>query len=88
MTDDPRVKRLMFRAHHMGMNENDILFGRFAEVYLADFSPEQLDRFETLIAQNDIDLFNWVSGRMPTPGAFDHDVMQLLKAFQLTAVAK
>lgn len=82
MTDDPRVKRLLFRAHHMGMNENDILFGRFAEAHLGDFTPEQLDRFEALIAQNDIDLFNWVSGRLPTPPEFDHDVMRLLKEFR------
>lgn len=83
MSDDPRVKRLLFRAHHMGMNENDILFGRFAEAHLADFTPAQLDRFETLIAQNDVDLFNWVSGRTPVPADFDHDVMRLLMAFRL-----
>ena len=83
MTDDPRVKRLLFRAHHMGMNENDILFGRFAEQHLAGFSADQLERFETLIAQSDIDLFNWVSGRQPTPPEFDHDVMALLKDFKL-----
>lgn len=83
MTDDPRVKRLMFRAHHMGMNENDILFGRFAEAHLAGFTQEQLDRFETLIAQSDMDLFNWVCGREPTPPEFDHDVMALLKEFRL-----
>lgn len=83
MSDDPRVKRLLFRAHHMGMNENDILFGRFATAHLAGFTPDQLDRFETLIAQNDMDLFNWVSGRTPVPAEFDHDVMRLLMAFRL-----
>lgn len=83
MIDDPRIKRLMFRAHHMGMNENDILFGRFAEAHLHSFTDEQLERFETLIAQSDMDLFNWVCGRHPTPPEFDHDVMALLKEFKL-----
>lgn len=83
MTDDPRLKRLMFRAHHMGMNENDLLFGRFAEAHLHGFTAEQLERFESLIAQSDMDLFNWVSGRQPTPPEFDHDVMALLKEFKI-----
>jgi antitoxin CptB len=83
MTEDPRVKRLLFRANHMGMNENDILFGRFAETHLATLSSEQLDRFEALIAQNDMDLFNWVSGREPVPAEFDHDVMAMVKEFKL-----
>lgn len=78
---DARLKRLMFRAHHMGSNENDILFGGFAEKYLTTLSPEQIDRFETLIAETDNDLFNWVTGKEPVPAHLDHDVMAMVKAF-------
>lgn len=78
-----RRKRLMFRAHHMGMNENDIIFGRFAEAFLGDFDAGQLDRFEALIAQADNDLWDWVTGRTPPPAAFDTDVLRMLKSFKL-----
>lgn len=79
--DDTRLKRLLFRAHHMGSNENDILFGGFAERTLATLSPQQLDRFEALLAENDTDLFNWITGKAPVPAPHDHDVMAMLKHF-------
>lgn len=71
----------------MGSNENDILFGGFAAKYLATLSPDQAERFETLIAENDSDLFNWVTGKQPVPEAFDHDVMAKLKLFVQTEAA-
>ncbi|MDA8230330.1 MAG: succinate dehydrogenase assembly factor 2 [Magnetospirillum sp.] len=78
---DARLKRLLFRAHHMGSNENDILFGRFADRYLARLSPEQVARFEALLAENDTDLYNWVTGKHPIPSAHEHDVMSMLIHF-------
>jgi antitoxin CptB len=78
---DDRLKRLMFRAHHMGSNENDILFGGFAAKYLLSLSPEQVERFETLIAQGDNDLFNWVTGNEAVPDEFNHDVMAMIQVF-------
>ncbi|CAA7614011.1 conserved hypothetical protein [Magnetospirillum sp. LM-5] len=78
---DSRLKRLAFRAHHMGSNENDILFGGFAERYLAGLSPEQVDRFEALLAETDNDLFNWVTAKEPVPERLDHDVMAMIKKF-------
>jgi antitoxin CptB len=76
-------KRLLFRAHHMGTNENDIFFGGFAETHLTGMSGEQLQRFETLLEANDTDLFAWVTGARPVPPEHDHDVMAMLKSFTL-----
>lgn len=78
---DARLKRLQFRAHHMGSNENDILFGGFAEKYLATLTPEQVDKFEALIAETDTDLFNWVTAKEPVPERLDHDVMAMIQKF-------
>ncbi|HSV29295.1 MAG TPA: succinate dehydrogenase assembly factor 2 [Candidatus Omnitrophota bacterium] len=78
----------MFRAHHMGSNENDILFGGFAERYLASLAPEQVDRFEALIQETDTDLFNWVTGKEPVPAHLDHDVMAMMKKFVKTEAAR
>jgi antitoxin CptB len=76
-----RLKRLLFRAHHMGSNENDILFGGFAERYLASLTPEQVDRFENLLAETDTDLFNWVTNKEIVPERVDHDVMSMIKKY-------
>jgi len=73
-----RLKRLHFRAHHMGSNENDILFGAFARDHLARLSEPQVDQFETLLAQNDTDLFDWVTAKRPAPPEFQTDLMALI----------
>lgn len=78
---DARLKRLIFRAHHMGSNENDILFGGFADKYLAGLDAEQVERFEALLAETDNDLFNWVTAKEPAPERLDHDVMRMLRAY-------
>ncbi len=78
---DAHRKRLLFRAHHMGSNENDILVGGFAERHLAGLTAEQVARFEALIAVNDADLFDWATGKRPVPPEYDHDVMAMLRHF-------
>jgi antitoxin CptB len=76
-------KRLLFRAQHMGTNENDIFFGGFAEAHLAAMSDDQLERFQSLLDVNDPDLFLWVTDAKPTPPEHQHDVMRLLQSFTL-----
>lgn len=85
---EARLKRLLFRAHHMGSNENDILFGGFAEKYLTTLTAEQVDKFETLIAEADTDLFNWVTGKQAVPAHLDHDVMAMVKKFVQNEAAR
>jgi antitoxin CptB len=77
-------KRLLFRARHMGTNENDIFFGEFATENLSCMSKDQLDRFEKLMEVNDPDLFLWISGAKPVPDAYRSDVMDMLRGFTLT----
>ena len=72
----------------MGSNENDILFGGFAERYLAALTPAQIDRFEALIQETDTDLFNWVTDKEPAPAHLDHDVMAMIKKFVKTEAAR
>jgi antitoxin CptB len=79
-----RCKRLLFRSWHRGMREMDMLLGKFAEQHLATFSDAQLDRFEGILAENDPDIYNWLSGRDPVPEDLRHDVMDLLKNFTLS----
>ena len=84
---DPLRKRLLFRARHMGTNENDILFGRFATRHLPSLSDEQLGQFERLLEVNDPDLFLWLTGAKPVPPDYDTEVMRLLKEFTATQAA-
>ncbi len=84
LTLDVRRKRLLYRSRHRGMQENDLLLGRFAERHLADLDDQQLMRFDALLDESDTDLFDWISGRVALPEALDHDVMKLIQKFNKT----
>lgn len=85
MTDDTRLKRLKFRAHHRGFKEADLLMGAFADQHLAQLDPAQVDRFEALLEAPDQDVYDWITGRAAPPPDFDTDVLALLKSFKFFA---
>ena len=80
---DIQRKRLLYRARHMGTNENDIFFGSFAEETLPSLTNDQLDVFEKLLEVNDPDLFLWVTGAKPVPAEHDSEVLRMLQSFTL-----
>lgn len=82
---EARRKQLLFRSHHCGMKENDILLGGFADRYITELTTEQLDDLDNLMQQNDIDVMNWIIGKTPLPEAFDNDIMALIQRFNKTA---
>ncbi len=77
-----RRRRLIYRSRYTGMKETDLLLGPFAVRFVPDFSTDQLDRYERLLAEPDPDIFDWATGRQPVPGPHDNDVMTLLKNFK------
>ncbi|MCH9020426.1 MAG: succinate dehydrogenase assembly factor 2 [Proteobacteria bacterium] len=81
-TAEIRRKRLHFRSWHRGTRELDLVLGGFADRHLAGLTPEQLDRYESLIANPDPDIYQWVSGGRAVPAAYDNDVMELIKNFK------
>jgi antitoxin CptB len=82
---DIRRKRLLFRSWHRGTKETDLLLGSFAEQHLAGMSEAQLDRYEALLEQEDAELFDWITGRVPPPPGRDSDVLRLLMGFRYRA---
>lgn len=88
MTDDIRLKRLSYRAHHRGFKEADMLIGAFADAHLASLTAEQLDAFEALILnEQDQDIFDWAIGKFPPPAEHDNSLMALMQAFDFPARA-
>ncbi len=77
-TLDVRRKRLLYLSQHRGTKETDLMLGGFAERHLAGLTDAQLDRFEQLLEAPDGDLFDWITGRLPAPAPYSHDVMTLL----------
>lgn len=64
-----RLKRLQMRSMRRGTKEMDILLMRFAEARLDGLDDAELDAYESLLAENDQDLYQWISGQRPAPEA-------------------
>jgi antitoxin CptB len=81
MTDDIRLKRLRYRAHHRGFKEADLLLGAFADAHLAALQPADLGAFEDLLEEQDQDIYDWVLGKAVVPARHDTPLFKLLRAF-------
>ncbi len=65
-----RIKRLAMRSMRRGTKEMDILLMRFADANLEKMSAEDLDLYDALLAENDQDLYQWVTGQAQGPEAY------------------
>ncbi|HQT89369.1 MAG TPA: succinate dehydrogenase assembly factor 2 [Acidiphilium sp.] len=77
-----RRKRVLYRATHRGTYENDLMIGGFAHRHVATMDDAALDAFEALMEFPDVDLADWLTGRLPIP---DHADSPLLRQIQLEA---
>lgn len=66
-TPEIRFKRLRMRSWHRGTKEMDLILGPFADTDLAGLGPDDLDAYESMLEENDQDLYQWVSGQRPAP---------------------
>ncbi len=57
-----RRKRAIYRAHHRGTKELDLILGRYAKECVADMDDARLARFEHLLSLPDADIDQWVRG--------------------------
>ena len=73
-----RVRRLKFRSWHRGTREMDLILGRFADARLDGCTAAELDQYEALLAENDPDIYNWITGREPPPGRADTPILRAL----------
>ena len=66
MDQETRLKRLTFRGLHRGNKEMDIVFGHFVAQGIDALSDDQIDLFEALLEESDVDIWNWLTG-LPCP---------------------
>jgi len=78
LSDDPRRRRILFRATHRGTYENDILIGGFVRARLHGFSDAELDALETVMDLPDAVLADWLTGRQPIPPEADNPMLRAM----------
>jgi len=65
--DDPRRRRLLFRATHRGTYENDLMIGGFVRANLETLTEAEIEALEAVMELPDTDLADWLTGRRPIP---------------------
>jgi len=82
--DAARINRARVRAWRRGFREADLIFGPFADLHGPSLTDEEMDSFEVLLDQPDLDVVDWILGGQPTPSAFETPLMQRLRLFTRT----
>jgi len=87
MSEADRLKRLHMRSMRRGTKEMDLVLGGYARDQLAGMDAAGLDLYEALLAENDHDLYQWVSGQGTAPQAYQAligDIVAHIKAQHAT----
>jgi len=73
------LKRLRFRAWHRGIREADLLVGGFFDRHHAGWGEAEIDWFERLLEEQDVDILAWAMGTAEAPERFAGEMMNALR---------
>jgi antitoxin CptB len=79
MDDDMRRRRLSYRAWHRGTREADFLVGGFFDAHGSGWNAEQIDWFERIIEEQDVDILAWAFGKVDPPAHYEGPMMHALR---------
>ena len=80
MDHDSRLKRLRFRSRHRGIREADIAMGGYFDRWHEAWSEADMDWFEALLEEQDVDILAWAMGTDPVPARWQGEMMTHLQA--------
>jgi antitoxin CptB len=66
----PRLARARFRAWHRGTREADLMIGGFFDRHHAAWGDAEIEWFEALLDEDDVDVMAWALGKQPVPEEF------------------
>jgi len=66
-----RLKRLKFRAWHRGTREADYMIGGFFDRYSPEWGAAEIDWFEAVCDEDDVDIMGWALGTGAPPAHLD-----------------
>lgn len=75
--DDLR-KKLLYRSKHRGSKETDIIFSRFADLYLSDMNSAELLEYDIILNQTDSDIMSWIMGVQVVPSEMPQNLVKKL----------
>jgi antitoxin CptB len=88
MDRDIRLKRLGFRASHRGTREADLLIGGFFDAKANDWSDAEIDLFEELLEEQDVDIMAWAIGTDVPPARYAGPLIEAMKVLNYVPIAE
>ena len=88
MDRETRLKRLRFRAWHRGTKEADLLVGGYFDTNGAGWNDEQIDWFEALLEEQDVDIMAWAIGTDVCPARFEGSILEAMRVLNYVPIAK
>jgi antitoxin CptB len=82
-----QMKRALWRAHHRGTKEADMLVGGFADRWLAGMDAADFAWFEMLLEEQDVDILAWAFGKAAAPARLQGPMMERLTALDYIRLA-
>lgn len=80
MHREHRLKRLRFRAWHRGTKEADIMIGGYFDRHHQLWDNQQIDWFEALLEEQDVDIMAWALGTQAPPERYQGAMMRDFQA--------
>lgn len=88
MDRDARLRRLGFRAWHRGTREADLMLGGFCDAHGPTMSEAELDWFEALLDEDDVDIMGWAIGSIAVPPRWQGPMMVALQRLDYIPVSR
>ena len=79
---DHKIKRLKMRSMRRGIKEMDLILSHFAQATLDQMTEEELVNYDLLLAENDHDLYSWVTGSAAAPAEFAPMIGKIVAGLQ------
>jgi antitoxin CptB len=79
------LKRLQYRSWHRGCKETDLVLGHYCSRRLDDMDEPHMALFEAFLDEDDADIWNWLTDKVPCPKPEYAPLIEEMKQQQLAS---
>lgn len=79
---ETRIKRMKMRSMRRGIKEMDLILTAYADRNLSLMDDDGLNTYDTLLHENDQDLYQWVTGQASPPTELSDLIADIAQTFQ------
>lgn len=79
-----KIKKLSYQSWHRGTRELDLILGEFSDKHLSTFSEKEVDEYALILKENDLDLWQWISGKVALSNDSTASILQKICKFYST----